>query len=71
MKDKIYPRLSSGIKRRLRMIINQTALLNLNNIKLMNEHIQWLLVNKNQLEKFSVNEIQDGTSMGETGFYNC
>lgn len=70
MKDKIYPLLSSGIKRRLRMMINKTALLNLNNIKPMNELIESLLENKILMEIFSANEIKKEKIMSKAEFYN-
>ena len=70
MKDKIYPLLSSGIKRRLRMMINKTAVINLNNIKHMNELTESLLENKILMEIFSANEIKKEKIMSKAEFYN-
>ena len=70
MKDKIYPLLSSGIKRRLRMMINNTALLNLNSIKHMNQLIESLLENKILMEIFSASEIKKEKIMSKAEFYN-
>ena len=70
MKDKIYPLLSSGIKRRLRMMINKTALLNLNSINHMNELIESLLENKILMEIFSASEIKKEKIMSKAEFYN-
>ena len=70
MKDTVYPMLPAGIKRRLRMMINQTAKINLTDFNAMSEIMESLSNNKIVADIFSARELKRTKMMSKAEFYN-
>ncbi len=70
MKDTVYPVLPGSVKRKLRMMINKTAAININEHPVMNRLMDDLTNSKVVRDYFSVNELKRTKSLSKAEFYN-